>query len=93
MLLTWRLQLRFKLKMIKQARIAEKFFISRRAWKIWIDKLEGKQRQRRIEDLERQKLRKYFIGKFNELYHHLVRLMSSHSLAPTSIAHSTAEIG
>jgi protein SFI1 len=62
-LLIWRLQLRSKLKKAKQARIADKFFNARRAWKIWTDKLDEIRRQRKLQILERQKLRKYFIGK------------------------------
>jgi protein SFI1 len=66
MLLAWRLQLRSKLKMVKQGRMAEKFLISRRAWKIWTHKLEEKQRQKKLQDLERRKMRKYFVGKFKQ---------------------------
>jgi protein SFI1 len=62
----WRLQLRSKLKMAKQARIAEKFFIARRAWKTWTDKFEHIRRQKKLQVLERRKMRKYFIGKFRQ---------------------------
>jgi len=62
-LLIWRLQLRSKLKKAKQARIAEKFFIARRAWKIWTDKFDEIRRQKKLQILERHKLRKYFTGK------------------------------
>ena len=64
MLLTWRLQLRAKLQMIKQSRIAEKFFIARQAWKIWTDKLEEKRRQKKLQDWKKQKMRKCFICEF-----------------------------
>lgn len=65
MLLTWRIALRVKLKMVKQGRTAEKFFVTRRAWKAWMDKLEEKRTEKKLKDLERQRMQKYFLGKYN----------------------------
>ena len=62
MLLTWRLELRAKLKLVKQGRMAEKFFIYRRAWKMWVLKLEEKAREKKLRELERRKMMKYYLG-------------------------------
>lgn len=64
MLLTWRLNLRLKLKMVKQGKLAERFFVSRRTWKVWTARLEEKRREKRLKDLEQQGMRKYFLSKF-----------------------------
>lgn len=77
MLLTWRLRLRAKLKMMKQGRLAEKFFIYRRAWKVWSVKLEEKGRQKKLQELERRKVLKYYLGQWRPL---LVVSSSSHPL-------------
>jgi hypothetical protein len=50
--------------MAKQARMAENFFFARRAWRVWTDKFEEKQRQRKLWELETCKMQKYFLSKF-----------------------------
>lgn len=60
MLHMWRIQLRVRLKMIKQAKIAEKFFLMRRAWKHWVEKVEEQKRQKKLKLLEQRMLLQYF---------------------------------
>lgn len=55
-LLTWRLQLRMKLKLLKHARIVERFLIQRRVLKLWRFKLETKKRFEKLKALETRKL-------------------------------------
>ncbi|KAI6132101.1 Sfi1 spindle body protein-domain-containing protein [Pisolithus croceorrhizus] len=55
-LLTWRLQLRMKFKLMKHARIVEKFLIQRRVLKLWKFKLEAKKRLDKLKALEIRKL-------------------------------------
>lgn len=64
MLLTWRLQLRSKLKLVKQGRIALRFFIARRAWGLWRENLESKRREKKLKEWEVQKLRKFYNGEW-----------------------------
>ncbi|KAH7929761.1 hypothetical protein BV22DRAFT_1080370 [Leucogyrophana mollusca] len=58
-LLKWRLHLRTKLKVLKQAKIVEKYFLQRRSLKLWTAKLQDKRRQKKLKQLETEKLRKY----------------------------------
>ncbi|THH32104.1 hypothetical protein EUX98_g2082 [Antrodiella citrinella] len=60
MLLMWRLQLRQKLKLTKQARIAEKFFVMRGAFRSWLVKLAERKRERTVKEFERKVLERYF---------------------------------
>ncbi|KAI0029377.1 Sfi1 spindle body protein-domain-containing protein [Vararia minispora EC-137] len=56
MLYIWRLQLRAKLKLARQARIVSKYFVARRAWVVWRRAMEERTRERRLEEyLERKK--------------------------------------
>lgn len=55
-LLTWRLQLRMKFKLLKHARIVEKFLVQRRVLKSWKFKLEAKKRLDKLKALEIRKL-------------------------------------
>lgn len=61
-LLKWRLKLRLKLKMLKQGKSAEKFFTARRTWKVWTDKLEERRREKKLKDLEKRRIQKYFLS-------------------------------
>ncbi|KIM62097.1 hypothetical protein SCLCIDRAFT_15938 [Scleroderma citrinum Foug A] len=55
----WRIQLRTKLKLLKHARMVEKFFVQRRILKSWRCKLEMKKRSEKLRILETQKLQVY----------------------------------
>ena len=59
-LLSWRIQLRMKLKLIKQAKLAEKFFIFRKAWRVWMDRFDESMREKKLRLLRKQKLKKCF---------------------------------
>jgi protein SFI1 len=52
--------LRVHLKRFRQARIADKFFIVRRAWRIWVNKAEERSRERRLREWNKEKSRKLF---------------------------------
>ncbi|KAI0093593.1 hypothetical protein BDY19DRAFT_989156 [Irpex rosettiformis] len=60
MMLVWRLQLRAKLKLLKQAKLVEKYFIVRNAWKIWQEKLAEKRREQKLKVFEGRLVRSYF---------------------------------
>lgn len=54
--------------MVKQARMAEKFFSSRRAWKVWTDQLEQKRRQKKLQAFEDLKVQRCFQGKLTDVF-------------------------
>ncbi|KII88582.1 hypothetical protein PLICRDRAFT_698940 [Plicaturopsis crispa FD-325 SS-3] len=60
MLHTWRVELRVNLDMAKQARKAEKRFLVRRTWGIWMSKLRERKRERKVVEFERKKLQTSF---------------------------------
>ena len=60
MVLSWRIQLREKSKLMKMARIACHFFVTRRAWNVWDRALKVKARDRHVKDIERRRLEKVF---------------------------------
>ena len=62
MLLTWRIELRSKLKLVRQAKLAEKFFIFRKAWRIWVHRADENMREKKLVLFHKQKLKKYFNG-------------------------------
>lgn len=68
MLLLWRLQLRKKLKLAKQAKLAEKFFVMRGAWRTWLAKVAEKKRGRKVKDFERRVAKRYFEGTFQSFH-------------------------
>lgn len=45
------------------ARMADKFFATRRAWKIWLDAIKAKAREKRLKDLRKRQLERVFHGK------------------------------
>ncbi|KIK93706.1 hypothetical protein PAXRUDRAFT_828690 [Paxillus rubicundulus Ve08.2h10] len=55
-LLKWRIELRTRLKLIKHAKVVEKFFIQRRRLKVWKLKLAEKDRGNKLKALEARKL-------------------------------------
>lgn len=58
----WRVQLRVHLKRFRQARVADKFFVVRRAWRIWVDKAEERGRKKRLREWNKEKARKVTAG-------------------------------
>ncbi|KAG1782677.1 hypothetical protein EV702DRAFT_1232774 [Suillus placidus] len=58
-LLKWRIQLRAKMKLLKQARFVENFILQRRILKAWKVKFEERQRLKKLEDLEIRRLRAF----------------------------------
>lgn len=63
MLFQWRVQLRVMLKMTKDARALEKFFVIRNAWKTMKVRLEERRRERKLQELETEKTKKAFTRK------------------------------
>lgn len=61
-LLTWRLQLRARLKMVKQARIAQKFFVQRRYFKLWLVRVKEEQLEKRRRQFEARVAQRFFVG-------------------------------
>ncbi|KAI0693271.1 hypothetical protein BC835DRAFT_1354288 [Cytidiella melzeri] len=59
MVLVWRLQLRAKLKLVKQAKLVEKYFTMRNAWRRWQEHLAEKRREQKVMVFERRILRTY----------------------------------
>ncbi|KAG2158311.1 uncharacterized protein EDB93DRAFT_1120813 [Suillus bovinus] len=58
-LLKWRIQLRAKMMLLKQARFVENFILQRRILKSWKVKFEERQRQKKLENLEMRRLRTF----------------------------------
>lgn len=54
--------MRVHLKRFRQARIADKFFVARRAWRIWVDKAEERGREKRLREWNKEKARKLITG-------------------------------
>ncbi|OAX38647.1 hypothetical protein K503DRAFT_770274 [Rhizopogon vinicolor AM-OR11-026] len=63
-LLKWRIHLRAKLKLLKQARIVEKFFLQRRVLKAWKAKFEERRRLKKLKELETHR-----VGAFMKAWH------------------------
>jgi protein SFI1 len=59
-LLSWRIQLRDKLKLMRMARVACQFFVARRAWKAWGNALKVKVREKQVKEMERRRVTKIF---------------------------------
>ena len=62
MLVAWRLALRAKLKMARQAKSAEKRFIVRSAWAKWIEKAKERGRVKKLKEFETRLIAKYLKG-------------------------------
>lgn len=60
MVLSWRIRLREKLKLMKMARVACQFFVTRRAWKLWDNALKAKAREKHAKYIEQRRLEKIF---------------------------------
>jgi protein SFI1 len=61
-LLAWRLELHDHLQMAKVARWANRYFVTRNAWRVWVSALEERRRERKLRDFEVAKLRKVYDG-------------------------------
>ncbi|KAF8481539.1 Sfi1 spindle body protein-domain-containing protein [Gautieria morchelliformis] len=59
-LLVWRLRLRAALKRARKASMARKYFLERGVWDKWRLVLEKKKRHRRVQELDRERLRRVF---------------------------------
>jgi hypothetical protein len=59
----WRVQLRAHLKRFRQAKIADKFFVMRQAWRIWVGKAEERGRQKRLREWNKERAKTAFAGK------------------------------
>ncbi|KZT11400.1 uncharacterized protein LAESUDRAFT_734266 [Laetiporus sulphureus 93-53] len=58
--LTWRLHLRARFKLAKQARIVSKLIIQRKYWKKWVEHLAQRRLQKRLKEFENGMARRYF---------------------------------
>lgn len=65
MLLVWRLQLRARLRMVKEARLAQKYFLQRRFWKQWKTQFAQKKLDKKLVDLEARLARRHFLEWLN----------------------------
>ncbi|KAI0273395.1 hypothetical protein BC834DRAFT_921486 [Gloeopeniophorella convolvens] len=59
-LFRWRVRLRTELKLFRQAKVAEKYFVVRRMWRVWKNKAEERTRERRLREWERVRAAKVF---------------------------------
>ncbi|TFY66150.1 hypothetical protein EVG20_g4945 [Dentipellis fragilis] len=62
MMLTWRLHLRAKLKLVRQARLVEKYFLVRRAWMLWVQRSNEQKRERKLTEFKAAKAKKILIS-------------------------------
>lgn len=69
-LLKWRIHLRTKLQLLKQARIVENFFLQRRILKVWNSKFEERQRLKKLKGLEICRVRAFMKGKIDAFMIH-----------------------
>ena len=65
MLLAWRLRLRSTLQSLRVARLAGKFFATRRAWRLWLNKMEERKRLERFKAWNIVRVRRAFNGNYN----------------------------
>ena len=63
--LAWRLRLRSTLQSLRVARLADRFFVTRRAWRLWLKKMDERKRQERLKAWNIARVRKAFNGKYN----------------------------
>lgn len=55
--------MREKFKLVKQAKMAEKFFVQKKAWTAMKAKLEERRRERKLNEWEKERTKKVFVGK------------------------------
>ncbi|KAI0934407.1 hypothetical protein AcV5_006256 [Taiwanofungus camphoratus] len=60
MLLIWRIHLRANLKMVKQAKATQRFFVQRTYWRKWVAKLSQKRLDKKFNDFNGRIVKKYF---------------------------------
>lgn len=65
MLFQWRVKLRERIKMAKQAKVAEKYFVMKRAWKLLKAKTEERRRERKVREWEKARVKKVFGSEFS----------------------------
>ena len=68
MLLLWRLRLREALQSAKVARWANKFFVTRRSWNLWLAAMDERKRQERLKLWEGARVRKVFNGSTHHFF-------------------------
>ncbi len=66
-LFTWRVQLRAHLKLFRQAKIAHKYFVMRRAWRVWVDRAEARGREMRLREWNKGRVGKLFSSTSRQL--------------------------
>ena len=54
--------MRAHLKRFRQAKIADKFFVTRQAWKIWVDRAKERGREKRSREWNKGRAKKVFAG-------------------------------
>ncbi|EGO20886.1 hypothetical protein SERLADRAFT_452027 [Serpula lacrymans var. lacrymans S7.9] len=94
-LLKWRLQFRSQLALVKQAKVAEKFFLRRRILGKWKEQLSDKRRERSLTILSTQKLAKCFSSwKQKTQKRRLIRLAEQqiHALVSTRITRTVLSL-
>jgi len=64
-LLVWRLQFRSTLQSLKVARWADRFFATRRALRLWLEKMDERKRLERLEAWNIARVRRVFNGTYN----------------------------
>lgn len=68
MLMTWRIELRMKFRLMKQARIARHYLLIRHAWNKWKDALEERRRQQKLHLIENKMAQKFFISELTTVF-------------------------
>lgn len=66
-LLLWRLRFRSTLQSLKVARWADRFFATRTAWSLWLEKMDERKRMERLEAWSIARVRRAFNGIYNTL--------------------------
>jgi protein SFI1 len=61
-LFNWRVQLRAHVKHFRQAKIADKFYVKKRAWRTWMVRAEERGRDNRLKERDKGRAGKLFAG-------------------------------
>lgn len=67
--------MRERFKLVKQAKMAEKFFVQKKAWNLMKAKLEERRREKKLSEWEKERAKKVFVGKSLLLCVSLIRLL------------------
>ncbi|KAI9446235.1 hypothetical protein H4582DRAFT_2069571 [Lactarius indigo] len=69
-LFNWRVQLRAHVKHFRQAKILEKYFVVRRAWKMWMERAVERGREKRLKEWDKGRAGKFLLRVLKDALNH-----------------------